>query len=185
MATRGRIVLVAVLLAIVALALGQASSASAQARIHCVRPGETLYRIGAYYGVSPYLIAQHNGIANPAYIQAGWCLRIPPASGTFGCSYPGCQPKPAVQPCYPQPCQPKPVVQPCYPQPCQPKPVVQPCTPPRCGGPTYTRYCVRPCDTLFAIGRRFGVSPWAIASLNGLSNPNYIRVGQCLLIPTR
>ncbi len=171
MATRGRLVLLVVLLTTVVLAAGQANTVSAQGGMHCVRPGETLYRIGAMYNVSPYLIAHVNGIPNPAYIRAGSCLRIPPAFGTFGCQYPGCQPKPVIQPCYPQPC--------------QPKPVVQPCRPPACGGPSYTRYCVRPCDTLFAIGRRFGVSPWAIASLNGLTNPNYIRVGQCLLIPTR
>lgn len=172
MATRGRIMLLAVLLALVAIMLGPAHRASADGTVHCVRPGETLYRIGTYYGVSPYVIAQYNGLANPALIRAGSCLRIPARVGPYGC---GWQPCPA----------PRVVPYPCGWQPCAPRPVVQPCAPPRCGPVAYTRYCVQPCDTLFAIGRRFGVSPWAIASLNHLANPNYIRVGQCLLIPLR
>jgi LysM repeat protein len=36
---------------------------------------------------------------------------------------------------------------------------------------------------LFSIGRRYGVSPWAIASANGLANPNRIYAGQSLWIP--
>jgi len=38
-------------------------------------------------------------------------------------------------------------------------------------------------QTLFSIGRMYTVSPWSIASANGLANPNYIRAGQCLYIP--
>lgn len=44
-------------------------------------------------------------------------------------------------------------------------------------------YRVRPGDTLFSIGRMYGVSPWAIASHNGIVNPNHIYVGQMLAIP--
>ena len=39
-------------------------------------------------------------------------------------------------------------------------------------------------ETLYSIGRWYGVSPWAIAQANGLVNPNYIRYGQRLVIPT-
>jgi LysM repeat protein len=38
-------------------------------------------------------------------------------------------------------------------------------------------------ETLFSIGRRYNVSPWAIASANGLANPNRIYAGQRLYIP--
>ncbi len=38
-------------------------------------------------------------------------------------------------------------------------------------------------ETLFSIGRWYGVSPWAIASANGLVNPNRIYAGQRLYIP--
>ncbi|MGC9358281.1 MAG: LysM peptidoglycan-binding domain-containing protein [Anaerolineae bacterium] len=44
-------------------------------------------------------------------------------------------------------------------------------------------YIVRCGDTLFSIGRRFGVNPWSIARANGLQNPNYIWKGQRLCIP--
>jgi hypothetical protein len=45
-------------------------------------------------------------------------------------------------------------------------------------------YMVRPGDTLFAIGRMYGVNPYTIAAMNGLPNPNYIRIGQVLYVPT-
>lgn len=45
-------------------------------------------------------------------------------------------------------------------------------------------YTVRWGDTLFSIGRAYGVNPWAIASANGLSNPNHIVPWQQLWIPT-
>lgn len=44
-------------------------------------------------------------------------------------------------------------------------------------------YRVRYGDTLFSIGRRFGVNPWEIARANGLRNPNWIYAGQWLFIP--
>ena len=53
--------------------------------------------------------------------------------------------------------------------------------PPSGGG----RYTVRPGDTLWAIGARFGVSYQAIAQANGITNPNLIYAGQSLVIPGR
>ena len=44
-------------------------------------------------------------------------------------------------------------------------------------------YTVRWGDTLSSIGVRAGVNPWTIANANGLSNVNYIWVGQVLWIP--
>jgi LysM repeat protein len=38
-------------------------------------------------------------------------------------------------------------------------------------------------ETLFSIGRRYNVSPWAIAAANKLANPNHICVGQRLYVP--
>jgi LysM repeat protein len=49
-------------------------------------------------------------------------------------------------------------------------------------GPIY--HCVRYGETLFSIGRLYGVNPYAIASANGIPNPNRIYAGQWLLIPT-
>jgi LysM repeat protein len=48
------------------------------------------------------------------------------------------------------------------------------------GGPVYV---VRHGDTLSSIAYRHGVSMWAIVQANGLRNPNYIYVGQRLVIP--
>ncbi|OJT27628.1 peptidoglycan-binding protein [Archangium sp. Cb G35] len=45
------------------------------------------------------------------------------------------------------------------------------------------RYTVQPGDTLSGIASRFGSSVGAIAQANGISNPNFIRVGQQLTIP--
>lgn len=44
-------------------------------------------------------------------------------------------------------------------------------------------HVVRPGETLFSIGRLYGVNPYTIASMNGLPNPNYIRIGQVLYVP--
>jgi LysM repeat protein len=39
-------------------------------------------------------------------------------------------------------------------------------------------------DTLFSIGRMYGVNPYTIAEVNGLSNPDCIYAGQILYIPS-
>jgi len=45
-------------------------------------------------------------------------------------------------------------------------------------------HIVRWGETLFSIGRLYGVNPYTICSVNGLSNCNYIWAGQALWIPT-
>lgn len=49
--------------------------------------------------------------------------------------------------------------------------------------PNPRAYIVQPGDTVFGLARRFGVSPQAIVQANNLPNPNYIRVGQVLVVP--
>jgi LysM repeat protein len=44
-------------------------------------------------------------------------------------------------------------------------------------------HIVRYGETLFSIGRWYGVNPWTISNVNGLVNPNYIYPGQRLTIP--
>ena len=44
-------------------------------------------------------------------------------------------------------------------------------------------YIVRRGDTLFRIGRTYGVSAWSIARVNHIYNMNYIWAGQRLFIP--
>ena len=38
-------------------------------------------------------------------------------------------------------------------------------------------------ETLFSLGRKYGVSPYAIADLNGLSHDESLNVGQSLRVP--
>jgi LysM repeat protein len=45
-------------------------------------------------------------------------------------------------------------------------------------------YLVRPGDTLGAIAKRHAVSVRALARANGIANPNLVRIGQYLVIPT-
>ncbi len=49
-----------------------------------------------------------------------------------------------------------------------------------CGG---WWYIVRPGDTLWSIGWRYGYNPYHLARINGIRNPNLIFVGQRLWIP--
>jgi LysM repeat protein len=44
-------------------------------------------------------------------------------------------------------------------------------------------YTVQAGETIFSIGRRFGINPWAIVAANHLSNANLIYPGQVLVIP--
>ena len=44
-------------------------------------------------------------------------------------------------------------------------------------------HVVRPGETLYSIGRSYGVNPYDIATANNLANPNLIYVGQYLHIP--
>jgi spore germination protein len=52
--------------------------------------------------------------------------------------------------------------------------------------PRYGRYhWVRAGETMLSISRLYGVSPWVIASANGIYNLNRIYAGQRLVIPYR
>lgn len=165
------LVLAIVVVAVLAVVMPATSAEACSYKMHCVRSGETLFSIGRMYGVSPWTIAHHNGLVNPNYIVAGQCLKIPAAGchGWHGGWYPaGSMYVPGHCNKWPECCAPP------YPSYCYHHYAPAPAT---------TKYCVKPCDTLFSIGRMYGVSPWAIAMANGLADPNYIRAGQCLVIP--
>lgn len=99
-----------------------------------VRPGDTLSRIAAYFGMRTSALAAANGISNPNYIYVGQRLCIP---SIYGPSYP-----------------------------------------PSDG----TLYTVKAGDTLTKIANWYGTTVHYLMVLNGLSNPNYIYVGQLLRV---
>lgn len=55
---------------------------------------------------------------------------------------------------------------------------------PTAGADQARTYVVQPGDTLSAIAAQFGVSPAELRLVNGIDDPDSIRVGQELLIPT-
>lgn len=191
---------VLVLMVVLLLLVMGAQTASASGQIiHVVRRGENLYRIALQYGTTVQAIAARNGISNPNRIYVGQRLVIPTyysggghrggggwwyvvrpgdtlysIARRFGTTvwvlrqannlanpnriYAGQRLWIPAGGSWSRDREPP---------------------PPRAG----FWYTVRWGDTLSAIGWRFGVSPWAIAAANGLSNPNYIYVGQRLWIP--
>lgn len=60
-----------------------------------------------------------------------------------------------------------------------PAPTTEPTAPPATGSETYT---VQAGDTLFRIALKFGTTVQALMDLNGLDNPNFVWVGQQLVI---
>jgi LysM repeat protein len=121
-----------------------------------VEPGDTLNKIAASFGVSVASIQELNSITNPNLIRVGQRILIPAANAK-----PTPQPEPEPEPA-PEP---------------EPEPEPEP------AGPEVVEYRVQSGDTMLRIGYKFGVSPSVIQEFNGISNPNYIRVGQLLKIP--
>lgn len=123
--------------------------------IHTVVRGETAYRIARRYGVTLDQIAQANGLTNLSLLSVGQQLVIP------GCGTTGVTPPPTATP--------------------------------RATGtpgeavplPEAETYVVQPGDNLYRISLRFGVSMRALANANGITNINYIRAGDTLVIPGR
>lgn len=72
-----------IIIIVVAMQLGAVSIASASGggSYHKVHYGETLYSIARHYQVSPYRIAEVNGLYDLNYIYAGQVLYIPAGYG--------------------------------------------------------------------------------------------------------
>ncbi|MDP4755811.1 MAG: LysM peptidoglycan-binding domain-containing protein, partial [Aquiluna sp.] len=96
---------------------------------------------------------------NPNLIRVGQLIRIPAAGAAAPTPAPTPEPAPAPTPA-PEP---------------EPEPEPE---------PQEVEYRVQSGDTLLRIGAKFGVAPSLIQSYNNISNPNRIRVGQLLKIPT-
>ncbi len=193
-----RRLMVLAVLAVLAVGL-LAHPAYAQGQVHAVQRGETLSSIAARYGTTPQAIAQANDLPNANYIYAGQRLVIPSSSGgpgtvTTGGSY-------AVQrgdTLYSIAIRHGTTVNAIMQANRLTNSIIyvgQRLAMP--GGTSSTSsgaasqvtsggsqiYTVRRGDTLASIAYRYGTTAGAIASANGLANPNYIYPGQQLRIP--
>jgi putative chitinase len=168
---------------------------------YSVRSGDTLSAIASRYGTSVSALARANGISNPNHIRAGQRLTISGASGSgaaaprsggssytvksgdtlggiaqrFGTTVSALARANGIS-------NPNRInvgqrlTIPGGSGPSAPAPAPAPSKP----GQSYT---VKSGDTLSGIAQRFGTSVGALASANGISNPNHISVGQKLTIP--
>ncbi|MBI5930918.1 MAG: LysM peptidoglycan-binding domain-containing protein [Chloroflexi bacterium] len=124
--------------------------------IYIVQPGDTLARIAQRFGVSLAALVSVNYITNVNQISAGQALTIPTAYTVVPTTY-----TPPVT---------------------IPTTVTYPTT------TTSTSYSgqthvVQQGENLYRIALRYGVSMSALITLNGITNPNVIYVGQVLRIP--
>jgi LysM repeat protein len=134
--------------------------------IHTVRPGDTVSRLATLYGSTTQAIISANGLDEQALIFVGQGLVVPvrltaPATST------------------PLPPTATPQVIVVTATQAAPAPTAVPTTAP--GGTTV--YVVQPGDTLRRIALRFNTTVSALAQLNGITNINYIQVGQRLNVP--
>ena len=174
-----------------------ASASNQDAATHVVTWGETLSNIAQYYGASVEAICAANGIVNPSRIYAGQRLVIPTA-GSAAATPSASDGTHVVSPgenLYRIALRYGVTVQAlaqlngitnhnhvvvgqtlCIPG----NSTVPTTSPPARAATTHT---VRSGETLAAIAMRYGVTTWALAQANSISNPALIFPGQVLTIP--
>lgn len=134
---------------------------------HTVAEGESLFDIAERYGISWVDLADYNGIEDTSSVTAGITIVIPPTAGTGGVAEGEAAPEEetaAEEPAGDE--------------------TVEETVAPTPSPAQETIYVVQPGDNLFRIGLRYGISWVQIAEANGIVNPNMIRAGQELKIPT-
>ena len=147
-----RLIVILVLLSLF-LSLGAAALAQSGGFIqHYVRPGENLFRISLRYGVSIQAIMAANPIIRNPNLIYAGTTLVIPTGGTV----------PTAAPVTPIP--------------------VTPGTPPPTQQPGAIIHVVQRGDTLSRLAAQYRTTVQAIASTNGIVNPNLIFVGQRLTI---
>ncbi len=146
---------------VLAIVLFTAPPAQAGNIVHVVQPGEDLYRIGLSYGIGWQAIMAANGM-NSTVIYVGETLIIPVAGDASPAGTP-------ATPAAAEPAQPA-------------APTAAPATVPAPAA-TGSTYIIQRGDTLWLIGRRFGLTVSQLMAANGIPDPNYIYYGMALNIP--
>ena len=154
-------------LTIAAVAVPALAAGSAQAAVpHTVQPGETLWSIAAANNLYTPALAAFNGMSPDAQVVLGSTVQIPSEGEALS----------AVN-AAPQAQQQQQQTQ------SQSTGATQSASsggaPPPAGG-----YTVRPGDTLTGIAANAGVSPQALAAMNGLSADSHVISGTALKLPT-
>ena len=125
-----------------------------------VRSGQTMYSLARANGLSVSQLASANNISYPYTLRVGQRLSVP------GVSTPS-SPAPSFTPS---------THKPAYRAAYAPAPKVRSYN-------TTNAHTVRPGETLFSLGRTYGMNPYSIAKYNGLSAPYGLNVGQNIKIP--
>ncbi|MBN1246626.1 MAG: LysM peptidoglycan-binding domain-containing protein [Anaerolineae bacterium] len=151
-------ILLAFGLLLLLLPMAQPARAQAGTVFHTVKPGENLFRIALYYGTTVDAIQAANGLTS-VYIMVGQQLLIPGATNVAPPSVPLTPPPEGGVAGEPTP------------------------VPTAAVGDISARtYLVQSGDTLTAIAARFGVSPWHLRDINGLSSSSLIYAGMELIL---
>jgi soluble lytic murein transglycosylase-like protein len=144
-------------LAVLAVQAGPAAAAVP----HTVQPGETLWSIAAANNLHTNALAVFNGMSPDAQVVLGSTIQIPSEGEALTAV--NSAPQPAAQPAAQTTSAPQSTG----------------AAPPPAGG-----YTVRPGDTLTVIAANAGVSPQALAAMNGLSPDSHVISGTALKLPT-
>ncbi len=129
-----------------------------------VRPGQTLYSIARANGLSVREVAAANGLSS-YQVKVGQRLRIPGVSNPVS-------PAPTVG-----------VASHGAPAAVQPTPARAVAEKRNYSAARPRVHRVAPGETLFSLGRRYGVNPYRIAAYNGLPRNVQLKVGQSVRIP--
>ncbi|WP_421694619.1 peptidoglycan DD-metalloendopeptidase family protein [Aestuariivirga sp.] len=152
------------------------SSAPAAGGTVTVGPGMTLYSVARANNLSVSQLAALNGIKPPYSVHTGQVLRVPAGSGA---GMPPAETANNATETFSEPPS----------TPIAPKPGTPMVSKPFKSGPSVADsgsgelHTVATGETLFSLGRKFGLSPYAIADANGLPHTAQLTQGQKVRIP--
>ena len=155
---------------------GSARPAAASGYV-IVQPGQTLYSIAKANGKTVTELAAANGLSYPYTVKVGQRIRIPGVANPVS-------PAPSFTPHATQV-----AAAPSAPKAAAPKAAATKAEPVKAparernfsGGARLHK--VQPGETLFALGRKYGINPYRIAAYNGLPRNVQLKVGQVVRIP--